>query len=184
MTVSAIEGGFAITRIHLDLEASFPGITDEELEQTAEAAKALCPLSMALHSVPVSLAVTRGWAPGNALRPLLVVVPLGVACQTPRHLSLGARSTCIPKPRRLGVWVGSPTCGGSPRIARASSTFPFRLLACSSRSSMARWECWRYASAKAAASSSRRCFTSSAASRSSVLGLVPPGLTYWCVSAQ
>jgi len=44
--------GFAIDRIALTLQASVPGIDDARFQQIAAAAKADCPLSKALASVP------------------------------------------------------------------------------------------------------------------------------------
>ena len=44
--------GFAIDRIALTLQASVPGIAEEQFQQIAQRAKAECPLSKALASVP------------------------------------------------------------------------------------------------------------------------------------
>ena len=44
--------GFAIDRIALNLQASVPGIAEEQFQQIAQRAKAECPLSKALASVP------------------------------------------------------------------------------------------------------------------------------------
>src|SRR5258706_10151051 len=44
--------GFAIDRIALTLEARVPGITEELFQQIAQGAKAGCPVSKALSSVP------------------------------------------------------------------------------------------------------------------------------------
>ena len=44
--------GFAIDRIALTLQATVPGIGAEQFEQIAQRAKAECPLSKALASVP------------------------------------------------------------------------------------------------------------------------------------
>ncbi|MEO7150760.1 MAG: OsmC family protein [Burkholderiaceae bacterium] len=44
--------GFAIDRIALTLDASVPGITEAQFQQIAQGAKAGCPLSKALASVP------------------------------------------------------------------------------------------------------------------------------------
>jgi lipoyl-dependent peroxiredoxin len=43
--------GFAITRIELRTRASVPGLSDEEFQQSAEAAKQGCPVSQALAGV-------------------------------------------------------------------------------------------------------------------------------------
>ena len=44
--------GFKIDRIALTLEASVPGVDDAKFQEIAHAAKAACPLSKALASVP------------------------------------------------------------------------------------------------------------------------------------
>jgi osmotically inducible protein OsmC len=44
--------GFAIDRIALTLQASVPGIGEAQFQQIAQGAKAACPLSKALASVP------------------------------------------------------------------------------------------------------------------------------------
>ena len=51
--------GFAIDRIALTMEARVPGISQEQFQEIAEAAKAGCPVSKALASVPeISLVAT------------------------------------------------------------------------------------------------------------------------------
>ncbi len=45
------DGGFTITRIHLDTRARVPGIDAEELQRVAEGAKQNCPVSRALAAV-------------------------------------------------------------------------------------------------------------------------------------
>lgn len=45
-------GGFKIDRIALELEAVVPGLDEARFQQLAEGAKASCPLSKALASVP------------------------------------------------------------------------------------------------------------------------------------
>jgi len=45
-------GGFSITRIALTTDAEVPGITAEQFQQIAGAAKAGCPVSRALAAVP------------------------------------------------------------------------------------------------------------------------------------
>src|SRR5829696_8340408 len=47
--------GFAITKIHLVTEGQVPGIDEATFKQTAEKAKAGCPVSKALSSVPITL---------------------------------------------------------------------------------------------------------------------------------
>jgi osmotically inducible protein OsmC len=48
-------GGFGITKIHLDLQAKVPGITQQKFQDLAAEAKAGCPVSRALASVPITL---------------------------------------------------------------------------------------------------------------------------------
>jgi osmotically inducible protein OsmC len=48
-------GGFGITKIHLDLQAKVPGITQQKFQDLAAEAKAGCPVSKALASVPITL---------------------------------------------------------------------------------------------------------------------------------
>ncbi|MBV9494674.1 MAG: OsmC family protein [Acidobacteria bacterium] len=43
--------GFGITRIDLDMEATIPGISEDEFQQIAKAAKEGCPVSKALAGV-------------------------------------------------------------------------------------------------------------------------------------
>ena len=40
-----VEGGLEISRIELDLEATVPGISVEEFEETVELAKTICPVN-------------------------------------------------------------------------------------------------------------------------------------------
>jgi len=47
--------GFAITRIDLDTRAVVPGIDEAKFLEHAEKAKATCPVSKALASVPITL---------------------------------------------------------------------------------------------------------------------------------
>lgn len=55
VTLSEMDGGFEISQIHLNVDATVPGLSASDFEETAEAAKVLCPLSLALHCVPISL---------------------------------------------------------------------------------------------------------------------------------
>jgi len=57
VSLAQVDGGYEIRQVHLALEAEVPGLSREALEEAAEAAKALCPLSMALHAVPIALTV-------------------------------------------------------------------------------------------------------------------------------
>lgn len=58
VSLQAIDGGVELSGIHLDLNAKVPQITADDFEETAHAASALCPLSMALHSVPITIDIT------------------------------------------------------------------------------------------------------------------------------
>lgn len=49
------EGGFHISRIILDTEATVPGIDDATFQQQANAAKENCPVSQALKAVEIEL---------------------------------------------------------------------------------------------------------------------------------
>ncbi|MGN6209855.1 OsmC family protein [Asticcacaulis sp.] len=53
-----VEGGFAITGITLKLTAKIPGISREQFDAIAAGAKANCPVSKALSSVPITLEAT------------------------------------------------------------------------------------------------------------------------------
>ena len=53
--LEVIEGKATITHIHLDTEASIPGISAEKFAQIAEDVKLNCPVSVALSRVPMSL---------------------------------------------------------------------------------------------------------------------------------
>ena len=50
--IDPVEGGFAITKIHLKTEAQAPGIDAEKFQQIAQDAKKNCPVSKALAAVP------------------------------------------------------------------------------------------------------------------------------------
>ena len=55
VTLSPVEGGFAISGIVLKLTASIPNITKDQFDAIAAGAKANCPVSKALSSVPITL---------------------------------------------------------------------------------------------------------------------------------
>lgn len=48
VTLKQVEGGFAISAIHLTVEASVPGASREQFDQCANDAKAGCPVSKVL----------------------------------------------------------------------------------------------------------------------------------------
>jgi osmotically inducible protein OsmC len=52
VALTSVSGGFAITRIDLDMEADVPGIDEAKFLQIAQGAKASCPVSKALAAVP------------------------------------------------------------------------------------------------------------------------------------
>lgn len=45
VSLEQVDGGFAITKVHLDLQASIPGASEEAFMESANAAKAGCPVS-------------------------------------------------------------------------------------------------------------------------------------------
>ncbi|RRA47947.1 OsmC family protein [Acidipila sp. EB88] len=45
VTLSKVEGGFGITKIHLETTAKVPGATEESFHEAAEGAKKGCPIS-------------------------------------------------------------------------------------------------------------------------------------------
>jgi lipoyl-dependent peroxiredoxin len=52
VTVAQVEGGFGITKIELSVTGKVPGLDAAGFEEAANGAKAGCPLSKALASVP------------------------------------------------------------------------------------------------------------------------------------
>jgi lipoyl-dependent peroxiredoxin len=60
LTMDKVDGGFAITGIHLILNAVVPGIADEQFQAIAATAKANCPVSKALAAVPITLSAVLG----------------------------------------------------------------------------------------------------------------------------
>ncbi len=57
VTLESVEGGFAITAIHLSLTGSIPNTDERTFIELANKAKAGCPVSKALSAVPISLEV-------------------------------------------------------------------------------------------------------------------------------
>jgi len=55
VTFEKTDAGFTITNIHLDTTAKIPGATQAQFEAAADAAKAGCPISRALASVPITM---------------------------------------------------------------------------------------------------------------------------------
>jgi len=50
VTLEKVEGGFAITKIHLDVTAKVPGASAEAFNKAAQDAKAGCPVSKVLNA--------------------------------------------------------------------------------------------------------------------------------------
>ncbi|MFX0540620.1 OsmC family protein [Roseovarius sp. S4756] len=48
VTLSEVDGGFAVTKVHLDVSADIPGISEEDFQDVAEATKKNCPISKLL----------------------------------------------------------------------------------------------------------------------------------------
>jgi peroxiredoxin, OsmC subfamily len=50
VTLEQKDGGFAVTKSHLDVVAKIPGATEEQFQEAAGAAKANCPISKLLNA--------------------------------------------------------------------------------------------------------------------------------------
>ncbi|MGR3540701.1 MAG: OsmC family protein [Hasllibacter sp.] len=48
VTLEEKDGGFAVTKSHLDVRATVPGATEDQVREAAEGAKANCPISKLL----------------------------------------------------------------------------------------------------------------------------------------
>ncbi|WP_306521215.1 OsmC family protein [Gemmatimonas sp.] len=59
LTLEQKDGGFAITTVHLTLDAKVPGISAEQFHELANAAKAGCPVSKVLNA-EITLTATLG----------------------------------------------------------------------------------------------------------------------------
>lgn len=59
LTLEQKDGGFAITKVHLTLEAKVPGITEAQFQELAGNAKAGCPVSKLLNA-EITLSATLG----------------------------------------------------------------------------------------------------------------------------
>ena len=59
VTLEQVEGGFAITAVHLTLKAKIPGTDQKTFEELADKAKAGCPLSKVLKA-DITLDATLG----------------------------------------------------------------------------------------------------------------------------
>ncbi|HSI74435.1 MAG TPA: OsmC family protein [Lunatimonas sp.] len=58
VSIEKQEAGFAITGIVLDLKGKVPGMDEEQFTKLANVAKENCPVSKALHAVPISLKIS------------------------------------------------------------------------------------------------------------------------------
>ena len=59
LTLEQKDGGFAITKVHHTLDAKVPGISPEQFQELAAAAKAGCPVSKVLNA-EITLAASLG----------------------------------------------------------------------------------------------------------------------------
>ena len=50
-----VEGGFAITKVHLDVTATVPGMSDEDFAEAAQTAKENCPVSKLLAGAEITM---------------------------------------------------------------------------------------------------------------------------------
>jgi lipoyl-dependent peroxiredoxin len=48
VTLSEVDGGFAVTKVHLDVKAKIPGISESDFQKVAEETKKNCPISKLL----------------------------------------------------------------------------------------------------------------------------------------
>lgn len=55
VTLEKVDGGFAITTVHLDLTAKIPGADKAKFEEAANAAKAGCPVSKLFKGANITL---------------------------------------------------------------------------------------------------------------------------------
>jgi len=58
VAIEPVEGGFAITRIHLDTRGTVPDIEEDEFLRQAEIAKENCPVSKALAATQIDMNAT------------------------------------------------------------------------------------------------------------------------------
>ena len=60
VTLEKVEGGFAITKIHLTLKAKIPGIDEAKFQKIADATKSGCPVSKVLKGATITLDAALG----------------------------------------------------------------------------------------------------------------------------
>lgn len=59
-SLEEVDGGFAITKIHLDVTAKIPNATEDQFREATEAAKAGCPVSKALAGPEITMDAKLG----------------------------------------------------------------------------------------------------------------------------
>ena len=55
VTLEKVEGGFGITKIHLDVTAKIPGVDEAKFHEAANNAKAGCPVSKVLSGAEITM---------------------------------------------------------------------------------------------------------------------------------
>jgi lipoyl-dependent peroxiredoxin len=50
VTLDQVEGGFAVTKIHLDVKAKIPGASEDAFQKAAQTAKENCPISKLMNA--------------------------------------------------------------------------------------------------------------------------------------
>jgi osmotically inducible protein OsmC len=55
VTLEKVEGGFGITKIHLDVTATIPGVDEAQFHEAANNAKAGCPVSKVLSGAVITM---------------------------------------------------------------------------------------------------------------------------------
>ena len=103
VTLDKVEGGYAITAVHLVLKARIPGTTEAAFQDLAAKAKAGCPVSKLLNA-----AITLDAAGYAALFDRLAAVGLESGASPTRALCdsrcrLGRRPACMGKPLSLDL---------------------------------------------------------------------------------
>lgn len=55
VSLEEVEGGFAITKVHVEVTASVPGASEEQFQKAAEATKGGCPVSKVLTGAEITM---------------------------------------------------------------------------------------------------------------------------------
>ncbi|WOI55179.1 OsmC family protein [Palleronia sp. LCG004] len=55
VSLDEVDGGFAVTKIHLDVTASIPGADDAKFQEAAQAAKEGCPISKLVTGAEITM---------------------------------------------------------------------------------------------------------------------------------